>query len=122
MKVAISATAASLEATIDPRFGRSAHLLIVDTGSGQIVGGGRNEFADAKGGAGTNVAQRVVDAGAEAVLTGSVGPKAIEVLLACKVRCYVGAKGTVREALAALERGELKETKASTAPGRGGRS
>jgi hypothetical protein len=42
------------------------------------------------------------------------------VLRAGKVRCLTGATGTVRDALAALDRGELHETTASTVPSRSG--
>jgi predicted Fe-Mo cluster-binding NifX family protein len=116
MKVAISASAESLDASVDPRFGRCAYLLVVDTATDQIVSGGRNEVASAAGGAGTQTAQWIIEQGAEAVLTGNLGPNAFQVLQAGKVRCHTGVAGTVRDALAAFGRGELHETTANTVP------
>ncbi|MBN1476415.1 NifB/NifX family molybdenum-iron cluster-binding protein [Candidatus Sumerlaeota bacterium] len=116
MKVAISASADSLDANVDPRFGRCASLLIVDTETGEIVGGGRNAFASEGGGAGTQAAQWVIEQGAEAVLTGNLGPNAFQVLRAGKVRCLISVSGSVRDALAAFGRGELREASSNTVP------
>lgn len=112
MKVAISAHGNSLDAGVDSRFGRCAYLVIADSKSGSIVMSEKNEYANAAGGAGTRTARRVSDLGAEAVVTGKVGPKALEVLQECGVRCCTGASGTVREALVAFARGDLSESPA----------
>lgn len=116
MRVVISASAESLDAPVDPRFGRCASLIVVDTETREIVGGGRNAFAAQAGGAGTQAAQWVVEQGAGAVLTGNLGPNAFQVLQAGRVRCLTGVSGTVREALDAFDRGELRETSSSTVP------
>jgi len=99
-----------MDAAVDPRFGRCACLLVIDSESETVVGGGRNQFASSAGGAGTRTAQWALELGAEVVLTGQVGPKAHDVLRAGKVRCLTGACGSVREALAAFARGELRES------------
>ena len=116
MKIAVSSSDNSLDAAVDPRFGRCAYLLIIDSQTSEIVGGGRNEFAAAGGGAGTQTAQWAIREGAEAVLTGNVGPNAYNVLRAGKIKVYAGVSGLVRVAIARLNNGELRETPSSTAP------
>ena len=51
---------------------------------------------------------RVLDLGAEAVITGNVGPKAFSALQAGSVKVYVGAAGSVRDALEKFKGGELE--------------
>lgn len=124
MRVAISASENSLDASVDPRFGRCAFLLVVESETMEIVGGGRNEFAAAAGGAGTQTAQQVAQLKADAVLTGNVGPNAYNVLKAAGVRTFTGVSGPVRQALQDLQQGKLRETRGATAPphaGMGGR-
>ncbi len=116
MKIAVSASDNNLDTMVDPRFGRCAYLLIVDSQTGEIVSGGRNEFAAAGGGAGTQTAQWAIREGAEVVLTGNVGPNAYNVLRAGKVKVYAGVSGSVRDAIARLNKGELSEISNSTVP------
>jgi len=72
-------------------------------------------------GAGLQAAQAVVSAGAAAVITGHVGPKAFQALSAAGVQVFTATAVTVAEALSLLERNELVELKAADALGRGGR-
>jgi predicted Fe-Mo cluster-binding NifX family protein len=114
MRIAISATGNGMDAPVDPRFGRCAYLLFVDPEKGEIVEGGPNENADAAGGAGSWTARRVVEGGASVVLTGNVGPNAFEVLSAGGVRVMTGVSGSVRQAVEAYSRRELRESGSST--------
>jgi len=116
MKVAISVTDNSLDADIDPRFGRCAFLIVVESDTMEIVGGGRNEFAAAPGGAGTQTAQRAAQLGAEAILTGNLGPNAYNVLKAAKIRTITGVSGPARQAVQDFLEGKLRETQGATAP------
>ena len=116
MKIAVSASDNSLDAAVDPRFGRCAYVLIIDSQTSEIVGGGRNEFAAAGGGAGTQTAQWAIREGAEAVLTGNIGPNAYNVLRAGKIKVYAGVSGSVRDVIVRLNKGELREIASSTAP------
>ena len=101
MKVAISSKGSDLEAQVDPRFGRCRYFIIVDpaTKAFEVLD---NEAAAISGGAGIQAAQIVANAGVDAVVTGSVGPNATDVLAAAGVKTYLGASGTVREALQQL--------------------
>ena len=106
-KVCVSAEAPSLEARVDPRFGRSPYLLIVDVESMQLVEAIQNPSIMAASGAGIQTAQMVAAKGVEAVITGNVGPNAYQVLSSSGVRVFTGAFGTVREAVEAYRAGRL---------------
>jgi predicted Fe-Mo cluster-binding NifX family protein len=106
MKIAISVSGNDLSAEIDPRFGRARGFLLADdTAEGfEYVA---NPNIDASGGAGIQTAQMVVDKGAEAVITGNVGPNAYRVLGAAGVKVFTGASGNAEQALADYKSGKL---------------
>jgi predicted Fe-Mo cluster-binding NifX family protein len=66
-----------------------------------------NANANASGGAGIQSAQLVADHDIACVLTGNCGPNAFRTLKEAGIITVVGAKGTVREAIDAYQRGEL---------------
>ena len=100
MRVAVSATGKELDCTVDQRFGRAEYLLIVDTESNAIVQVIDNQGAkDAQHGAGINTASLIAQAGAQAILTGYVGPKAAAVCEKAGIVMVNGAAGTVAEAV-----------------------
>ena len=68
-------------------------------------------------GAGIQAAQDVAEKGVVAVITGSVGPNAYQVLSSAGIRVYVGALGTVKEAVERFKNGQLNE---ATTPGPAG--
>jgi len=109
MKIAVTSTGPNLDAPVDPRFGRAQYILIVDLES-MAVEPIENPSVQASGGAGVQTAQMVAATGAQAVLTGNVGPNAYHALSAAGMKVYVGVAGTVREAIEAYSRGELQET------------
>jgi len=108
MKIAITSTGRTLDSQVDPRFGRAACFIIIDTetmGLNVI----ENESIAAAGGAGISSARTVTDAGAEAVLTGNCGPNAERTLTAAGLKLYTGATGTVAEAVELFKSGKLTE-------------
>jgi predicted Fe-Mo cluster-binding NifX family protein len=106
MKIAITSTGKTLDSQVDPRFGRAACFIIVDTETMDfnII---ENENIAASGGAGINSAKVVIDTGAEAILTGNCGPNAERTLTAAGVKLYTGATGTIAEAIELLKSGKL---------------
>ncbi len=108
MKVAVSSMDKELEARLDPRFGRACCFLLVDTDTREFYAV-PNGGVGAAGGAGIQAAQTVVEEGAEAVITGSVGPNAMDVLKAAGVKIYEGEPYTVKEALERFYKGDLQE-------------
>ena len=88
MKIAISATDNTLDASVDSRFGRCAWFLVVDS---ETMGyeAVKNESANAASGAGTSCAQLVLEKGADAVISGRVGPNAHEVLKQSDITIFI---------------------------------
>jgi len=112
MKICVSATANSLDAPIDPRFGRCSYLIIVDLDTMQFEAV-PNLASGAMGGAGIQAAQLIASKGVKVVITGSVGPNAFQALSAAGIKIMTGAYGTVREVIEKYKKGELKEMDAS---------
>ncbi len=118
MKIAISAQGREMNSPVDPRFGRAAWLIIIDSDTRQIVDVIDNTAArDAAHGAGINAATVVAESGAEVVLTGRVGPKAFAVLDAAGIKVISDANGTVEETLNAFLSGGLTPDSAPTSDG-----
>jgi len=115
LKVAVSASGPSLDASVDPRFGRCAYFVIVETDTMQFEAI-PNSAQYAGGGAGIQAAQTVASKGVQAVLTGNVGPNAYQALAAAGIHIVTGAYGTVREAVMKYKQGELRSTSSPTAP------
>jgi len=67
-----------------------------------------NPAISASGGAGIQAAQFIIEQGAQAVLTGNVGPNAFNVFQAAGVPIYLLGGGTVREAVEAYKSGQLR--------------
>jgi predicted Fe-Mo cluster-binding NifX family protein len=109
MKIAVSASGKDLDATIDPRFGRCAYFIVVDTDDMNFEVFD-NENIALGGGAGIQSAQFVASKGAGTVLTGNVGPNAVRTLSAAGVDVIVGQTGTVRQAIEAYKSGKLTST------------
>ena len=116
MKIAVSSSGNNLDSRIDPRFGRCAYFLIVDTDDMNFEAFD-NESIALGGGAGIQAAQFVASKGAKAILTGNVGPNAVKTLGAAGVEVFVGQNGTVRaQTLERYKGGSLESTrKASVA-------
>jgi predicted Fe-Mo cluster-binding NifX family protein len=116
MKICVSAVANSLDAQLDPRFGRCPYFVIVDSESMQFEAI-PNMASGATGGAGIQAAQIIANNGVKVVITGNVGPNAFQALSAAGIKIVTGAFGTVREAVEKYKKGELRETGAPTVGG-----
>ena len=121
MKICVSAVANSLDAQLDPRFGRCPYFVIVDSENMQFEGV-PNMASGATGGAGIQAAQIIANKGVKLVITGNVGPNAFQALSAAGIRIVTGVSGTVREAVEKYKKGELRETGAPTVGGHFGMS
>jgi predicted Fe-Mo cluster-binding NifX family protein len=109
MKIAVTSTGKILDSQVDPRFGRTAYFIIVDTETMDFTVI-ENENIAAGGGAGISSAKTVIDTGAQAVLTGNCGPNAERTLNAAGVKLYTSVNGTVSEAVELFKAGKLTET------------
>lgn len=116
MKICVSAVADALDAQVDPRFGRCAYFVMVDSDTMQFDAV-PNTAAGTTGGAGIQAAQLIVNKGATVVVTGNVGPNAFQALSASEVKVVVGAQGTVRQAVEEYKNGKLRNIRAPTVRG-----
>ena len=87
MKIAISASEPQYEAKLEPRFGRCAYFLILDSET-QDWKPMQNPAAEAMGGAGPQAAQFLADQDVQAVISGEFGPNAYSALEAAGIRMY----------------------------------
>jgi predicted Fe-Mo cluster-binding NifX family protein len=107
MKVAVSSQGENLDAPASPVFGRCPTYVFVDTETMEFEAL-PNPAMDQGGGAGIQAAQYVVNQGAQAVLSGNLGPNAFDVLQAAGVPGYLISEGTIRQAVDAYKAGQLQ--------------
>jgi predicted Fe-Mo cluster-binding NifX family protein len=112
MRIAISAIQPSLDGDVDPRFGRCQYFIIVDPETMEFEAL-ENPNVGAMG-AGIATAQFVTNKGAEAIITGSLGPNAYRALAAAKIMMFTGITGKIRDALQAYNSGKLRATQQAT--------
>ena len=117
MKIAVSSTGTGVDAEVDPRFGRAAGFVIVDAESGESTYVPNKQNLEAPQGAGIQSAKLVADSGAGVVISGHCGPKAFRTLQAAGVKIFVGATGTVKEAVEKYKAGELTESSSADVDG-----
>jgi predicted Fe-Mo cluster-binding NifX family protein len=117
MIVAIPVAGSALSAEMDPRFGRAEQFLLVDTETDQMRVLANNQNLNAPQGAGIQAAKAVLDAGAEAVLSRHVGPKAFATLTAGGATVYTGISGTADDALQQLRSGQLNPSQGADVDG-----
>ena len=108
MRIAISATGPSMDAQVDPRFGRCQCFLIVNTDdmSFEAI---ENPNSALGGGAGIQSAQLMAGNGVQSVLTGNCGPNAYQTLSAAGINVIVGCGGSVADVVAQFKAGQLGE-------------
>ena len=119
MKIVVTANSTNLDAPTSPIFGRCPAYLFVDTET-MAFEATENPALSAPGGAGIQAAQFVVERGAQAVLTGNVGPNAMNVLQAAGVPLYLISEGTVRQAVEMFRQGQLNAMSGATVPAHAG--
>jgi predicted Fe-Mo cluster-binding NifX family protein len=111
MKIAVTAQGSGLSSLVDARFGRAKFFVVVDTETEEVMAVDNAQTLSARQGAGIQAGMNVVDLGATAVITGSVGPKAFDTLQAGGVDVFIGARGSVTDALSQFRNGDLKQAK-----------
>lgn len=107
MKVVVTSNGRDMSSEASPAFGRCPTYIFVDTETMEFEAVA-NPAVNAFGGAGIQAAQFVIEQGADAVLTGNVGPNAYDVLGAANMPVFRHEGGTVREAVEAYVAGRLK--------------
>ena len=108
MRLAITSTGKELDSNLDPRFGRTAYFIVVDpeTMAFEVVENSQN--LNLPQGAGIQAGKTIVDNKVDVLVTGHCGPKAFKVLRSAGVKIVTGAGGTVTDAIAQFNNGELE--------------
>lgn len=106
-KIAITATTPSLDAALEPQFGRCAYFLIVDIADGTMEAV-ENTSADHRGGAGVDSVRMIASKGVDLVLTGKCGAKAVDALAEKGIRVVTGCSGTIRDVIQQYKEGKLQ--------------
>jgi len=110
VKVCLPAEAPRLDARLDERLGRAACFVLVDSETDAVLASIPNaQNKQAAQGAGVQAGQAIASLEPDAVLCTHCGPKAFRVLGAAGIKVFLGAAGTVGEAVRALREGRLQE-------------
>lgn len=116
-KIAVSANGQSLEAQVDPRFGRASYFLLVNPETMEFEVVSNHQSLQATRGAGIQAATRLASQQPVAILTGNCGPKAFYTLEAAGIPVFLGITGSVREAVQQFRAGKLLPARAPNASG-----
>jgi predicted Fe-Mo cluster-binding NifX family protein len=116
MKVCVTAGASGLDAPMDPRFGRCPFFVVVDLDS-MSENTIPNSNVTASSGAGIQAAQEIAKQGVSALITGNIGPNAMQTLSAAKIDVYQHqGGGSVKDVLEKFQRGELTKISSASVP------
>jgi predicted Fe-Mo cluster-binding NifX family protein len=116
MKIAISSSGNTLDSPLDPRFGRCAYFLIVDPADMRFEAFDNRSAAQSSG-AGIQAAQFLADKNVRAVITGHVGPNAVQTLAAAGIEVFAEQQGSIDEVVNRYKSGTLTPTTQSTVSG-----
>jgi predicted Fe-Mo cluster-binding NifX family protein len=108
MKICVSSTGTGENSIVDFRFGRCPYYVIYETDTKQYRSIA-NQGVSSPHGAGVTAAQQVIDAKVDVVITGNMGPNAMELLKAAGIKIYNMSGGTVEGALKLYFEGKLEE-------------
>ncbi|MDX9873112.1 MAG: NifB/NifX family molybdenum-iron cluster-binding protein [Clostridia bacterium] len=107
MKIGLTSTGKTLDSMMDQRFGRASYFILLDTDTSEFEAL-PNEASMTAGGSGTFAAQVIADKGVSAVITGNVGPNAMNVLKAADIGIYRGYPATINDNIEKYKRGRLE--------------
>ena len=120
MKICVTAGASGLDAPMDPRFGRCPFFVVVDLDS-MSENSIPNSNVMASSGAGIQAAQEIAKQGVSALITGNIGPNAMQTLSAAKIDVYQHqGGGSVKDVVEKFQRGELTKIAGPSVPGHAG--
>lgn len=112
MKVAVSSNGKDTGGDVSEVFGRCPFFIIARIEGNKVVETRPVENASASqaGGTGIAAARAVAEMGADCVVSGNVGPRALDVLRQFGIKAFRGS-GPVKGVLGRLAKGELSEIK-----------
>jgi predicted Fe-Mo cluster-binding NifX family protein len=110
MKIAISSTNKNIDSNTSDVFGRCPYFIIAEIEDGEIKKTEtiENKNTDQTSGAGISTAQLITEKNVNAVITGNVGPRALDVLKQFNIDVYSG-NGVIKEVLHEFIDGKLEK-------------
>jgi predicted Fe-Mo cluster-binding NifX family protein len=117
MKIAVTSTGPDVTSEMDPRFGRAAYFIIVDSETMEIKALENSQNRNLTQGAGIQAGKTIIDNGVEVLITGYCGPKAFKVLESAGIKTVSGAEGRVEDVIRDFKAGKLKESNTPNADG-----
>lgn len=110
MKIAVSSTDKNIESNVSDVFGRCPYFIIAEIKDQKIekTEAIENENIDQMSGVGISAAQLMAEKDVNAVITGNVGPRALDVLKQFNIEIYFG-EGVVKNVLQEFIDGKLKK-------------
>ena len=106
MKVAVSAKGKSLHSHVDDRFGRCSFFVVVNPESMEFEAI-ENPGLKERDAAGVQASRILMEKGVDAVVVKNIGHNALVTLDGAGIKVYVGAVGTVLNAIDGLKKGKL---------------
>ncbi len=107
MKIAVTSTGKTLESEMDPRFGRAAYIVIVDSETMDFEAFDNKENANALKGAGIKTSVLISENSAKVLLTGYCGPNAFKTLDTGGIKVVNDVNGSVIDAVSAFNDGNF---------------
>ena len=112
MKVAISSQDKRRDSPVEPWLGRAAYLLLVDTGSMVFDAIENENTGDGANLDEVNAARLIIDARAQAVLTGNCGYEVRRMFADAGIKLFQVSPGTVVDIVEQFKAGKLLEVSA----------
>lgn len=109
MRIAITSVDGTLEEKVDERFGRARKIILYDMETKEYTVIDNSVNLNAAQGAGIQTAQNVIRSGANAVISGHFGPKAVQVIQMAGLDIYSATNMSVKEAVEGFEKGKLEK-------------
>jgi len=112
MKIAISSIDKNIESNVSDVFGRCPYFIIAEIKDNKIekTEAIENKSINQTSGAGISTAQFIAEQNIKVVITGDVGPRALDVLSQLGIKIYSG-DGIIKEVLQEFIDEKLKEIK-----------
>lgn len=108
-KIIVTSTGKELSNSVDPNFGRTKYLMVIDLETNSIENVYDNkENMNAPTGAGVQTSQKVSDLKVKNIITGKVGPRSFRILKTADINIWTTKQITVEEAIKQYKDGKLK--------------
>ena len=107
MKIAVTSQGDTLDSQLDPRFGRAAFIIVVDTETLEFEAFDNNENKNAFKGAGIQAAAMISDKDAKVLLTGFCGPNAFTTLETAGVKVVNDQTGRIIDVVQKFKQGNV---------------